>query len=173
MSRINLGDSHDKSAREILIESHGGDSEISIGEQFDESKTKLEIKDIDSDLSSTKMPNERKILVDEIATRNKANKEVNFNKASLQFDPSGLVSADGLSSEDAVKLATGIVKDGPQGYSAPAQASSAASLVGIRNVRAERWHSKQLKELRDSPARIIIGVSVLLVAALVLWIIKA
>jgi len=76
--------------------------------------------------------------------------------ASVQFSADGgLSSVNGVTSEDAAKIATGVAHSGTKGFSAPASTSAAADLVAKPSVApTSNWFVAQWHELRTAPAKI-------------------
>lgn len=85
--------------------------------------------------------------------------------ASVQYhDSGGLSRVDGLTSGDAMAIATTIAHKGEKTYSAPAEVSPASELIGHHS---QPWLRQQLDELRKSPAKVIVLViSGILIATL-------
>jgi hypothetical protein len=88
--------------------------------------------------------------------------------ASLEFEADGLRKAMGLKSEHAVEIAKGLVKQGPDGYSAPASASAAESVLKAGPRPPEAWWQRQWTLLKEAPVPVLLGIlGALVVAGLV------
>jgi len=93
--------------------------------------------------------------------------------ATVEFaDGGGLRTVSGVSSKDAVLVATGVAHSGMKGFSAPAQATGAEDVLnaGTHRSATDNWLRRQQKALADSPVAVLVAVAgTLLSAAIMAW----